>query len=94
VGVGDAQPHPSKPRARRPRRNSRQKLSVSASPTSRPITSRRPLWWDAVGDHQGAMLDPPAGPHALDLGVQPQLRVDTLQGPLPEDADLLVQAAA
>jgi hypothetical protein len=33
---------PSSPRARSERRNSRQNASVSASPTSRPITSRRP----------------------------------------------------
>jgi hypothetical protein len=45
VGVGDAQPYAVKPRARSERRNSRQKASVSASPTSMPMTSRRPVWW-------------------------------------------------
>jgi hypothetical protein len=34
----------------------------------------------AVADHQGPVLDPSAGPHLLHLGVQPQIRVDTLQG--------------
>jgi hypothetical protein len=36
---------PSNPLARSDRRNSRQNASVSASPTARPMTSRRPLWW-------------------------------------------------
>ena len=43
VAVGDAQPDAVRPRARSERRNSRQNASVSVSPTSRPITSRRPL---------------------------------------------------
>ena len=38
--------------ARSERRNSRQNASVSTSPTSRPITSRRPRLVHAVGDHQ------------------------------------------
>jgi hypothetical protein len=48
----------------------------------------------AVGDYQRPVLDPPAGPHLLDLGVQPQVRTGDLQGPLPERLDLLVQALA
>ena len=36
---------PLSPRDRSEHRNSRQKTSVSASPTSMPITSRRPLSW-------------------------------------------------
>jgi hypothetical protein len=48
----------------------------------------------AVGDHQRSVLDPPAGPHLLDLGVQPQVRIGAVQGPLPERGDLLVQPTA
>ena len=45
----------------------------------------------AVGDHQRPMLDPAAGPDLLHLGVQPQIGVGDLQGPLPERGDLLIQ---
>jgi hypothetical protein len=47
-----------------------------------------------VGDHQGMVLHPAAGADLLNLGVQPQVRVGALQGPLPERRHLLVQAAA
>jgi hypothetical protein len=47
-----------------------------------------------VGDHQRPVLDPAAGPHLLHLGVQPQLRVGILQGPLTERRHLLIQATA
>jgi hypothetical protein len=70
----------------------RQKLSVSASPTSKPITSRRPLV-DPVGDHQGLVAHPARFANPFDLGVQPQLRVGTGQRPLAEHGHLLVQAA-
>jgi hypothetical protein len=40
------------------------------------------------------MADPTPLTHPLDLGVQPQIWVATLQRPLPEDPDLLVQATA
>jgi hypothetical protein len=49
---------------------------------------------DAVGDHQGLVAHPARLPDPLHLGVQPQIRVGTGQRPLPEDLDLLVQAAA
>ena len=49
---------------------------------------------DPVGDHQGAVLDPAAGPDLLDLGIQPQVRVGGLLRPLPERGDLLLQATA
>jgi hypothetical protein len=48
----------------------------------------------AVGDHQGLVADPARLPDPFHLGVQPQIRIGTGQGPLPEHADLLVQAAA
>jgi hypothetical protein len=53
-----------------------------------------PAGVDPVGDHQSMVLDPPAGPDLLHLGVQPQIRVGARQGPLPEHGDLLIQALA
>jgi hypothetical protein len=53
-----------------------------------------PAGVDPVGDHQSMVLDPPAGPDLLHLGVQPQIRVGARQGPLPEHGDLLVQPSA
>jgi hypothetical protein len=47
-----------------------------------------------VGDHQRAVLDPAAGADLLHLGIQPQIRVGTLQRPLTEGLDLLVQSLA
>ena len=43
---------PARPRSRSERRNSTQNASVSTSPMSRPITSRRPALVHRVGDHQ------------------------------------------
>jgi hypothetical protein len=48
----------------------------------------------AVGDHQGAVLHPAAGADLLHLGVQPQVRIGTLQRPLSERGDLLIQPTA
>ena len=48
----------------------------------------------AVNDHQRLVAHPARLTNPLHLGVQPQVRVGTLQRPLAEDADLLVQAAA
>ena len=49
---------------------------------------------DAVGDHQRPVAHPTRLTHALHVGVQPQVRVGARQRPLPEAADLLVQATA
>ena len=48
----------------------------------------------AIGDHQRLVAHPAGLADPLDLGVQPQVRVGALQGPLTEHPDLLVQAAA
>jgi len=75
LGVGDAQQHaPSRPRAFKERRKSRQKLSVSASPTSRPSTSRPSRLVHPVGRSPAAFLPHPrpGSPHTRsNLGVQP-----------------------
>ena len=49
---------------------------------------------DAVGDHQRLVAHPARLAHPFHLGVQPQIRVSALQGPLAEDPDLLIEAAA
>ena len=49
---------------------------------------------DAVGDGQTLLPDAAGLAHALDLAVEPQVRVGALQGALAEDGDLRVQAAA
>src|SRR3954447_16145118 len=83
---------PTRPRATRLLRNSRQNASVSAAPTSRPMISRRPVSWTACAitthlRHAAAVTD------LLDLGVDEQIRVAALQRPLPKRLHLLVQQA-
>ena len=48
----------------------------------------------AVGDHQRLVTHPTPLPDPLHLGVQPQIRIGALQGPLTEHPDLLVQPTA
>ena len=45
---------------------------------------------DAVGDHQRLVAHAAGLAHALHLGVEPEVGVATLQGPLPEELHLLV----
>ena len=56
VALGDAELHAREAAGRRLLRNSRQKASVSASPTSMPMTSRLPVV-DAAGDHERLVAD-------------------------------------
>ncbi len=46
---------------------------------------------DGVGDHHALARDAAAVAHLLDLGVHEQIRIGTLQRPLPERLDLLVE---
>jgi hypothetical protein len=84
---------PARPRRTRLRRNSRQNASVSAAPTSMPMTPadlRRPRRRRPPA--RGARPGRRRGPSRP--CVQPQVRVGALQRPLPERGDLLVQATA
>jgi len=49
---------------------------------------------DAVGDRQGLLPHAAGLAHALDLGVEPQVRVAPLERLFAEDPHLLVQAPA
>ena len=82
---------PTRPRATRPRRNSRQNASVSASPTSRPMISRRPVSCTACAITTHLRCNAAAVADLLDLGVDEQIRVAALQRPLAERLDLLVE---
>src|SRR5947209_849831 len=84
---------PTSPRATRPRRNSRQNASVSASPTSSPITSRRPLSCTPCAITTLAH-DPAAVADLLDLRVEEQVRVAAFERSLAERLDLLVEPLA
>jgi hypothetical protein len=94
VGVGDHQLHPGKPAADQAAQDlAPERLGLGRADID---TDNLPLATGvhAVGDHQRAVLDPPAGADLLDLGVQPPIPISTLQGPLPKRGDLLIQATA
>src|SRR3954468_6972166 len=84
---------PTRPRATRLRRNSRQNASVSAAPTSRPMISRRPVSWAACANDDALAGHTPAVAALLDLRVDEQIRVAALQRPLPKRLHLLVEQA-
>ena len=94
VGVGDDQLDPVQPAgAQRPQEAPPEALGLGLADVETddlPAAGRM----DAVGDHQRLVADPTRLPDPLHLGVQPQVRIGAGQGPLPEDGDLLVQAAA
>jgi hypothetical protein len=94
VGVGDAQPHPLQaPGPQAAEELPPEALGLGlAEVQADDLTAAAVV--DAVRDHQRLVPDPTRLTHALDLGVQPQIRVGALQGPLPEHPDLLVQATA
>src|SRR3954469_13302333 len=83
---------PTRPRATSERRNSRQNASVSASPTSRPMISLRPVSWTAwaITTH---LRHAAAGADLLDLRVDEQIRGTALQRSLAERLDLLIEQA-
>jgi hypothetical protein len=94
VGVGDAQPHPVQATsAQAAEELPPEALGLGLAHVQADHLAAAAVV-HAVGDHQRLVAHPTRLAHALDLGVQPQLRVGTLQGPLPEHLDLLVQAAA
>ena len=94
VGVGDASLTPSRPRARkRPQELAPERLGLGLAHVQADDLAAAGLV-HAVGDHQRLVAHPARLADPLDLGVQPQVRVGALQGPLAEDPDLLVQAAA
>jgi hypothetical protein len=94
VGVGDHQLHPGQAAADQ----AAQELPPERLGLGRAHVQAENLALaglvHAVGDHHRSMLDPPAGADLLHLGIQPQVRVGDLQGPLPEGDHLLIQAAA
>ena len=85
---------PTRPRLTRPRRNSVQNASVSASPTSMREDLAPAGLVDAVRDHQRLVDDAAAVADLLDLGVEEQVRVAALQRPGPERVDVLIQRLA
>ena len=85
---------PTRPRATRPRRNSVQNASVSASPTSMREDLAAAGLVDAVRDHQRLVDHAAAVADLLDLGVEEQVRVAALQRPRPERLDVLIQRLA
>jgi hypothetical protein len=93
VGVGDHQLHPSQAAADQAAQElAPERLGLGRSHVQADHLALAGLV-DPVGDHQGPVLDPTAGPDLLHLGVQPQVWIGAVQGPLPEGGDLLVQAA-
>ena len=82
---------PTRPRATRLRRNSVQNASVSASPTSRPMISRRPVSWTACATTTHLRCDAAAVADLLDLRVDEQIGVAALQRPLAKRLHLLVE---
>jgi hypothetical protein len=94
VGVGDAQPHPVQaPGAQAAEELAPEALGLGLADVQADHPAAAAVV-HAVGDHQRLVPDPTRLAHALNLGVQPQVRVGARQGPLPEDPDLLVQATA
>jgi hypothetical protein len=93
VGVGDDQLHPSEATADQ----AAQELAPERLGLGRAHIQADHLPLAAgvhpVGDHQGVVLDPPAGADLLDLGVQPQIWVVAVQRSLAKGRDLLVQAS-
>ena len=85
---------PTRPRATRPRRNSVQNASVSASPTSIERISRRPVSCTPCATDQRLGDDAAAVADLLHLGVEEQIRVAALQRPRPERLDVLVERLA
>src|SRR5437764_13220913 len=85
---------PPMPRFLRPRRNSTQKAPDSTSPTSRPITSRRPGLVHRIRDDERLGDDPPLVSHLDLLGIEPQVRVRAVERPLAERLHLLIQGSA
>src|SRR3712207_4823299 len=85
---------PTSPRLTRSRRNAVQNASVSASPTSRPMISRRPVSCTpcAITTHWRRTRPPVAD--LLDFRVDEEIRVAALQRTAAERLDLLVEGDA
>src|SRR3954470_14712798 len=82
---------PMRPRATRLRRNSRQNASVSASPTSRPMISRRPVSCTACATTTHLRATRPPSRTFSTFASTNRYGVAALQRPLPERLDLLVE---
>ena len=94
MGVGDAQPHPVQPAgAQAAEELPPEALGLGLADVQADDLATAAVA-DAVGDHQRLVAHAARLAHPFDLGVQPQVGVGAGQGPLPEDTDLLVQAAA
>src|SRR3712207_2580781 len=70
---------PAKPRARRERRNSRQNASVFGFADVEADDLAAAGLVHGVGDHQALLAHPAALADALDLAVQPDVRVAALE---------------
>src|SRR4051812_2486397 len=81
---------PTSPRATSERRNSRQNASVSASPTSRPMISRRPVSWTACAMTTHLRATRPPSRTFSTLASTNRYGA-TLQPPLTERLHLLIQ---
>src|SRR3954468_14071811 len=81
---------PIRPRPTSERRNSRQKLSVSAAPTSRPMISRRPVSWTACAMTTHLRATRPPSRTFSTLASTNRYGA-TLQPPLTERLHLLIQ---
>ena len=80
VGVGDHQLHPGKAAAdQRTQELPPERLGLGSTHIHADDLALAGMV-HAVGDHQRSVLDPPAGPHLLDLGVQPQVRMAPSKG--------------
>jgi hypothetical protein len=95
MGVGDAQQHAAEGgRATRLRRKSRQKLSVSDLPTSRPITSRRPDSYTPWAITNAFLAHPARFADTLHFRVRPELGIAVLERSASKRGGLLVEAGA
>ena len=94
MGVGDAQLDPVQPTSPQPAEELAPERLGLGRAHIQPDHLPAARFVHRVGDHQRLVAHPTALADPLDLGVHPQVGVGPLQGPLPEDADLLVQAAA
>jgi hypothetical protein len=82
------------PRSTRPRRNERQKgLRLRLADVERDHLPVAGLV-HAVGEHQRLAQDAAAVADALHLRIEPEIRIATLERPLAEGLDLLVEAGA
>jgi hypothetical protein len=94
VGIGDTQPHAHQSTgAQAAQELPPERLGLGFTHIQADDLAAAALV-DPVGDHQRLVAHPAGLADPFHLGVQPQVRIATLQWPLPERPHLLVQPPA